>query len=462
MGDTIAIYKENTLMESTIIGKSCNHSPNEVFLTLKVDAKDYSKEETVKTTTIILPQIPHTYGMIVQKPLWSWGCETGMNEKGLAIGCETVVTKATSHVINEGGLIGNDVCRLVLERCESAKTGAEYIIELFEAYGHCQWVKGSLDRKKLYDYSYLIADNIDIYVIETAGKHWVRKRIPNEERIYAITNMLTINDDYDSCSESIKEKEKDGYKVHWKREYGRYLIASFRGAPVRRYGFIDDVTSDLDGRAMKISKHAVFGFKRIRHGDGNGVSIDTFKHALRRHMQQNVDRPSQPCMHFGDTPRSLCTVANIIYLPGQDMIASTMTSTPCRAIFIPMFLQGDCYIKKEGQEIEAEAEWIKREIVIRSSYTDRIDKVRYKGGIKEIEFAYDAKLQLMKDNTILTMTQINKEFWEYESKYFEQYLWKSGRTVKQLRPNIGTIFFKRLWVRVNIKMLERAKELGVI
>ncbi len=461
MGDTIAIYKENTLIESLIFGKNSNHSPNEVFLTLEVDAKDHPSGTMLKTTTISIPQVSHTYGMVLQKPKWCWGCETGMNEKGVSIGCETVATRATP-VSNPDGLIGNDICRLVLERCDTAKAGSDLIIELFESYGHCPWTEGSLDPKAKRDYSYLIADSDNIYVVETAGKHWVRKRVSKEERLYEITNMLTMSDDYDDCSESVKKQEREGYKVLWKKTFGRYLKASFDGAPVRRYGFTDSVISDLEGRAMKVSKYAVFGFKSIRHGDGVGVTVSTFKYALRRHMKQNMDRPSQPCMHFGDTKKSLATVASFISVPGMNMVSTTASSTPCRSIFKPIYLGGTTPFFKEGQETEAERYWIIREIVARSSFTGFIDKARFKSGIREIEAAYDAKTALMREGTFEELSDFNELVWEYDLKYYEQNFNRSGKTVEHLKPMISTVFFKRLWRPVNKKLLEMAYEIGGI
>ena len=462
MGDIIAILKEETVAGSLIFAKNSSHSPNEAFLTLQVEAREYGSGDVVKTTTIELPQVRRSYGMVMQKPKWCWGCETGMNEKGLSIGCETAATKATPKP-NPRGLIGNDICRLVLERSADAREGSDLIIELLARYGHCSWAPGSLDARRYRDYNYLLADKDSIYVIETAGPHWVRKMVTEDERLYSVSNMLAIGRDYDDRSDSVRKLEKGGARIAWDKTFGRSLIASFEGAPVRRYAFRDSVLTDLEGPAMRASKmdgFIAFNSGGVRHGDGIGVTYHTFITALRRHMRQNMDRPSQPCTHFGDTKKSLHTVGSFISAPGMNMVCTTASSTPCRSIFKPIYLGGKTPFFREGQEIEAERYWIRREIVVRSSFTDRIEKVRFKNGINDIEYAYDHETESLDLGSPEELSAFNARVWEYDEKYYEQNLRRAGKTARELRPNISTIFFKRLWGPVNQALIERAREIG--
>jgi len=462
MGDIIAIKKEETLHGSLIFAKNSSHSPNEAFLTLRVEAKDFGSGGRLRTSTIEIPQASHTYGMVIQKPKWCWGAEVGMNEKGLSVGCETVATKATPRPVSGKGLIGNDICRLVLERAASAKEGASLVIELFERHGHCSWAPGSLDARRYRDYSYMIADRDDIYVIETAGPHWVMKIVSEDDRMYAISNMLTITANYDERSDSVARLEKGGQPVNWSKTFGRPLAASFEGAPVRRYAFYDSALTDLEGPAMKASKFVMFDSKGMRHGDGVGVSYHTFIRALRRHMRQNMDRPSQPCTHFGDNKKSLHTVGSFISAPGLNMICATASSTPCRSIFKPIFLGGRTPFFTEGQETEAERYWIAREIVTRSSYAGLIEKERLRNGIEDIEYAYDKLIEDLDTGSPEELSVFNAKVWDYDEKFVAQYLRRSGKTVRELRPNISTIFFKALWGPYNRALLERAHDIGGI
>ena len=461
MGDIVAIHKGETLSGSLIFAKNSNHSPNEAFLTLWADGKGHGGGATLRTTTIEVPQVSRTYGMVMQKPKWSWGCETGMNEKGLCVGVETVATKATLPP-NPGGLIGNDVCRLVLERCAGAREGADLIIGLLGRYGHCSWAPGSLDVRRCRDYSYLLADMDGIYVIETAGPHWVLKEVAEDGRFYCVSNMLGIRSDYDDRSDGVRELERGGPRVDWGKAFGRPLAYSFEGAPVRRYAFNDSVLRDLEGPAMAASKFSLFHAKSMRHGDGVGVSYRTFVDALRRHMQRNVDKPSQPCMHFGDNKKSLHTVGSFIAEPGANMVYTTASSTPCRSIFKPVFLDAETPFFKEGQEAEAERYWIVRELVIRSSFTELIEKTRLKNGISDIEYAYDREMRELKDMGEGGLGAYNARVWEYDEKFFEQNLRRAGKTARELRPNISTVFFKWLWRPYNQALLDRAREIGGI
>ena len=48
--------------------------------------------EAVRITHLVIPQAEQTYEVLLTKAFWTYGCEIGVNEFGLAMGEEAVFT----------------------------------------------------------------------------------------------------------------------------------------------------------------------------------------------------------------------------------------------------------------------------------------------------------------------------------------------------------------------------------
>jgi len=85
--------------------------------------------------------------------------------------------------------LGMDLLRLGLERGATARDALDVIVHHLEAYGQggncAEYV--SLN----YHNSFLIADNTEAWVLETAGQYWVAERITSGTR--SISNNLSIH-----------------------------------------------------------------------------------------------------------------------------------------------------------------------------------------------------------------------------------------------------------------------------
>ena len=99
-----------------------------------------------------------------------------------------------------------EMLRLALERCKSAKEALDFLTDFIEKYpqgGNCGYGK-----KFYYHNSFLIADSSDAYVLETAGKYWVWKKVKD---YFAISNCLCL-ENYDECSAGLVENAiKNGW-----------------------------------------------------------------------------------------------------------------------------------------------------------------------------------------------------------------------------------------------------------
>jgi len=206
MCDTFYIPKNLNLYHANILCKNSDREPNEAQSIIHIHHTQHTSDK-VKLTYIEIPQVKNTYEVYLSKPFQMWGAEMGVNECGVAIGNEAVFTKF-SFAKKNNGLTGMDMIRLALERKNSAKSALEYIIELIETYG--QDACGGYENKNFfYHNSFLIVDKKEAYCLETADKFWAYKKL---NHFYAISNGLTILDDYDEIHPQAIEyaKQKNG------------------------------------------------------------------------------------------------------------------------------------------------------------------------------------------------------------------------------------------------------------
>ena len=131
--DTMVATSDVTADGVTIFAKNSDREPNEAHQVIYVPAADHPPDTNVRCTYIEVPQVSHTYAVLLAKPFWIWGAEMGVNEYGLAIGNEAVFTKEPYN--KKGGLTGMDLLRLALERARTAIEAVNVITDLLDKYG---------------------------------------------------------------------------------------------------------------------------------------------------------------------------------------------------------------------------------------------------------------------------------------------------------------------------------------
>lgn len=311
MCDILVATPKATEEKVMLFAKNSDRDPNEAQV-LEVIPRQKHEEETVKLTYVEFPQAKETYAVILSRPWWIWGAEMGVNEFGLAIGNTAVFTK---EKIPEKGILGMDMIRLALERTKTSKEALHFIIDIIESHG--QGGNGSYEHRLLYSNSFIIADPQEAWVLETAGKHWVAKKI---ESIYSISNALTIDDDWDLASESVEKLAKNSNFSFAKHFSDRFY------------------THFAHGRERR-----AFTYRKLKEREGE-ITFEYMMEILRSHSFEpySPEKGSMRdiCMHYGGLTRPSQTASSQISELGRDVHWFTGTSLPCLSIFKPISFEG--------------------------------------------------------------------------------------------------------------------------
>ncbi|RLE60996.1 MAG: peptidase U34 [Thermoprotei archaeon] len=318
MCDTLVALNVATKNNIVLFGKNSDREPNEAQV-LEYYPRIRHEEEMVKCTYIEVPQVKETYAVLISRPFWMWGAEMGVNEYGVAIGNEAVFTK---EPYNKTGLTGMDMLRLALERSRNADEALRIIIDLLERYG--QGGNCGYTHKMFYHNSFIIADPDKAWVLETAGKYWVVKRV---EDVYSISNALTIGDEWDDIHpEAVNHAFEKGYckgDFSFKECYSDWFYTMMsRGRERRSY-------------TMKL----------LKEGFGN-LDFKYFARILRSHYGGEGWEPSKGsmrdiCMHAGGLTRPSQTANSYIGELRRRLAVHwfTATSIPCISTYKPVFIE---------------------------------------------------------------------------------------------------------------------------
>ena len=65
-------------------GQNSDREPGEPQPVVRLPAVAADDAPTVRATYIELPQVPRRHGVILSRPVWCWGAEMGLNDRGVA------------------------------------------------------------------------------------------------------------------------------------------------------------------------------------------------------------------------------------------------------------------------------------------------------------------------------------------------------------------------------------------
>lgn len=331
MCDTMITLGNLTRSGRVTLAKNSDREPNEAQYLSQFAAASHAPGSTVKCTYVEIPQVPHTYAVIGSRPWWIWGFEHGVNEKGLAIGNEAVWSKLPAS--EEPGLLGMDLLRLTLERASDADEGLAVLIDLLETHGQ----SGSASRsgRSFYHNSFIIADGKGGWVLQTAGKHWVAKRIDGWA---SISNVYSIGADYDRISaDAIRFATGQGWHdpaaeapFSFAEAYAdltQPIIPSCQS----RFRMSQDGMTGLS-RQGNISRQQMFDLLRS-HGENDGNAK----------WRPGDDGPGCLCMHAVQPTGFETAASMVIELPragkDEDITCWVSLASPCMSAFVPFWFK---------------------------------------------------------------------------------------------------------------------------
>ncbi len=315
MCDTVAIADKQR--GGWWFAKNSDREPDEPQLVEVHPAVRGDDSQLLKTTYLTIPQVPDRHAVLISRPSWIWGAEMGVNEHGVAIGNEAVFSRRPGR--HEPRLRGMDLVRLGLERAATAAEAVAVMTTLLEAYGQ-GGPAGYRNKRFAYDNSFLIVDPQEVFILETAGRQWVVKKITGDYA--AISNGYRLHMDWDRCGGGFAGGD-------FAARHSDRLVTWIAGARARRCTAEAHLRAVAAGTGPSFSALAAL----MRHHDRG----DGFAGGSNRDI----------CMHWGGHWRpwrpSATTASMIAYLPpnGQPQVVLTGRMTPCINPFRPGCFDAD-------------------------------------------------------------------------------------------------------------------------
>ena len=285
-------------------------------------AREYAKGDVVHTTHLDIPQVERTYAVVGSRPYWIYGFEMGYNEKGLVIGNEAEGSRLPPDA--EPGLLGMDLLRLGLERAATAREAITVITELLETYG--QKARASMLTERVYENTFVLCDPKECWVLETAGREWVAKRV---ERMQGISNCYSIGKDADMLSPNVERIAREN----------RWL------SPDEPFDFAKAYSGRQVGQPAGLQRFRRLN-KLLAQKEKHG--FDSLAAILRDHYEDELISPRfgatngtfrTICMHmydFGSSETSAALLAR--YDEELGIIARYAPAQPCLSAFIPVYM----------------------------------------------------------------------------------------------------------------------------
>ena len=282
--DTWVALSDATESGITMLGKNSDRDEFDCQPLIFVPAQKWPAGSTIKMERVTIPQVGETYAHLGSAPYWCWGYEEGINEFGVAIGNEGILTMvmaedwAAAEAGNPPplGFTGMDLIRLGLERGKTAREALGVITSLLEQYG--QWGAGCPQSQNLTDYenSFIIADPNEAWVLETAGRLWIAKKFTKGTT--SISNQPSIRTEWDLASPNIIDyavekgwwpKDRvDAFDFAWAYVHTSSTLGSWGGGPAWRTGAYPRVMASralLKKEEGDITLRYMMGISRDNH-----------------------------------------------------------------------------------------------------------------------------------------------------------------------------------------------------
>ena len=362
-----------------------------------------------------------------------WGAEMGANEFGLNIGNEAVFTK-----VKQGpeSLLGMDLLRLALERCQTSTEAVHLITGLLEKHG--QGGNCGYEKRFVYHNSFLIADPKSAWVLETAGPYWAAQKVKD---VRAISNRLSIGKDFDLAHPELvdhaiaKKWCRSAEDFDFARCYSNHLMTRFSGSQSRQ------------------------GACSLRlHKDKGQITVETMMEILRSHEQKfgdkrPFDRPAlgSVCMHGGGLVGDHTTGSYVASLSDtRNTYWLTGSSTPCISVFKPYWMTEGEILFSDEQE-EALNYWMLREEFHRLVQQNKVPdlKTHLQAGAALERKALNEVASLGRTADPKHLETVMIKVWAEEQELVQTAVVRSRSNAGEMK---GSPYFKRYWKKQTEKL----------
>lgn len=327
MCDTAVAVGKATASGHVIFAKNSDRNPNECQPLHHSPRRAHAPGTALRCQYIEIPQVAESWEVVGSRPWWLWGFETGVNEWGVAIGNEAVLSK---EPYPETGLLGMDLVRLGLERGRTAYEALHVIVDLLERHG--QGGSAEVNGIRYYHNAFIIADPREAWVLETAGRYWAAERVQGAR---AISNVYSIETEWDEASADLVEH---AIERGWWRPDVPFNFA-------KAYG---DYSVEIAPRCFRFQRAT-----DLLAGRDGKVTIETMLAHLRDHYDDTFMAPrwspqelcfSSICMHSsaqysGETASGMVAELRDEAGPLRSSVWHSFSS-PCLSAFHPVYLGG--------------------------------------------------------------------------------------------------------------------------
>ena len=347
--DTIVVLAPHTRAGATILAKNSDRSPYECQPLAQSPHRIHPEGTTVHCQYLEIAQVGETAAVIGSRPFWLWGFEHGLNEYGVAIGNEAVLTRER---LPSTGLLGMDLVRLGLERSKTAREATEIIGALIERYGQGGSAQYDVDFR--YCGGFIIADHAEAFVLESSGRQWIARRV--EERA-CISNRFTI----DTGDLGSPDVESYARARGWCDDESGSSFSFAAAYASRKMGRVKDDPLNARGRLAR-SRELVWRNGRRTIREMLAILRD---HGARGEMPpagEPATRDDSPtlCMH-GSVSGTTASMVAEIPAPGAETIPVLWASiaAPCTSIAFPLFVAGTLppVLASGGEKPSADSPW---------------------------------------------------------------------------------------------------------
>jgi secernin len=419
MCDTFAALASVTASGSVLFAKSADCEVNEANALVRIPHQKHVPGEAVRITHLVIPQAAETYEMILTKAFWTYGCEIGINEYGLAMGEEAVFT--TQMAEEKDGIIGPDLMRIGLERARTCQEAIQVMTRLLEQYG--QGGSAELKGNSHFDSSYLMADASEAYILETAGRKWAVRRI---EDVGSISNMLSIGADWNNCSAA-----QAG--LDWAQTYGLPEVPRTLGSPTRQ----QTTFASLAEARGRITPKTMFNIMR-HHGHGY--------HPATAPVHANI------CIHAGPQKDRWWQADGVMVTDvGEHGVMSWVTGTSgnCVSIFKPVFMGID--LPNLGplptEHFDPRSLWWKHELLHRRAMAD------FDSFVPEIRADFDRLEDEFLAEAPVVMKGTDAEKRDFTETCFRRAMAATEIWIARLRARPDLCFtdaaYRAMWAKLN-------------